>query len=129
MGKTDYLENALLNHFLRNTPTSAPSTVWISLHTTPTTDAGGGTEVAGNGYQRQQAVFGSPPAAGTLANTTVIVFPTATPSGWGTVTHAAIWDAQSGGNMLWHTALVQPRTVNPSDSLTFQIGQLVVNED
>ena len=128
MGKTDYLENALLNHTLRNVAYTPPVTVYVGLFTSPTSDAGGGTEVSGNAYARQAVTFAAP-SGGACSNSNLITFPVATPSGWGTVTHAAIFDAVSGGNMLRHTTLTQARTVNAGDSLTFQIGQLIISEE
>jgi hypothetical protein len=57
------------------------------------------TEVTGGGYARQAITFGVP-AAGSTANTNTITFPEAT-AGQGTVTEWGIFDAASGGNMLY----------------------------
>lgn len=128
MSKTDYLEAAMLNHTLRNTPYSPPATIYLGLFTSATTDAGGGTEVSGNGYARQVATFGAP-SGGSCANTNQITFPVATPAGWGTVTHGAYFDAPTGGNMLRQGALLAPRVVNAGDAPTFAPGQCIVSED
>jgi len=49
-GKSDYLENKVLDHVLRNTSYTPPATVYLGLFTANPTDAGGGTEVSGNAY-------------------------------------------------------------------------------
>lgn len=128
MTKTDYLENAVLNHTLRNVPYTPPTTIYLAAFTSPTTDAGGGTEVAGNGYARQAVTFGAP-SGGAVANTNIVTFPVASPAGWGTVTHAAVFDSLTGGNMLRHGALTAAKTINAGDALTFQVGQVVFSED
>ncbi len=129
---TNYLEDALLNHTLRNVAYTSPTNVWVALFTTPTTEGGGGTEVAGGSYARIPAVvlagnFGgfTAPSGGACSNTNDIVFPTAT-AGWGTVTHAAIMDASVAGNMLYHGPLAASKTVNNGDTLRFLSGSFVV---
>jgi len=117
---TDYLENALLNHVLRNTPYTSPTTVYVALFTTATTDAGGGTEVAGGSYARQAVTFGAP-SGGSSSNTGQLVYNNMPGV---TVTHAAIMDAPTGGNMLFHNALQTPRVVPAADTFTFNIAQV-----
>src|SRR5687768_14132107 len=97
---SDFLEAAIINHFLRNTDVgSPPANVWIALYTSATADDGSGTEVVTSGgtlYARAQVSttggFTAPGAGGSTANAADIVFPTAGAS-WGTITHAAIKDA------------------------------------
>ena len=50
---TDFLENKIIDHMLRNQAYTPPTTVYVALFTTATTDAGGGTEVSGGAYARQ----------------------------------------------------------------------------
>jgi hypothetical protein len=121
---TNYLENAFLNHMLRNVALSSPVTVYLALFNTPTTDAGGGTEVSGVSYARQSVTFGAP-SDGITTNSVKITFPAAGAGGWGIVTHGAIFDAVSSGNMLYHgpfneeTIVPQGRTVEiPVNDLT-----------
>jgi hypothetical protein len=66
-GKSDYLENKILDHVLRNTAYTSPTTVYVGLYTAAPTDAGGGTEVSGNGYAREAATF-SVASGGATAN-------------------------------------------------------------
>ena len=124
MAMTDYLENALISEVLRGVNFASPSTVYVALFTSATTDAGGGTEVSGGSYSRKSAVFSSP-SNGVTSNSSQIVFTTATAS-WGTVTHFAIYDASSGGNMLLHGALDNSKAIDTDDSLVFEAGNLSV---
>lgn len=126
--KTNYLEDALLNHVLRNIPMTSPSTVYVGLFTSAPGEGGGGTEVAGNAYARQPVTFAAP-SAGACTNSGTVVFPVATPSGWGTITHFAVFDAVSAGNMLYQNSVTVPKLISSGDAATFQPGQLIISED
>lgn len=128
-GMTDYLENKILNNYLRNTgDTSVPATVYVGLFTTATTDSGEGTEVltAGTGYARQQVTFTAPSGgSSTNAGPTAAAFPVAT-ADWGTITHFALFDASTAGNMLFHAPLGAPVTVPNGSEAKFPPGTLTV---
>ena len=68
------------------------------------------------------------PSAGSVASNAEVLFATAS-ANWGTVTHAAIFDASSGGNLLRWGALTASRTVNSGDALRFASGQITLTED
>lgn len=132
MSFSTYLEDATLNHFFRNTPTTSPTTVYLALFSA---DPGEGTvanELSGNGYARQPITFGAPAdGAGSsrrIQNTGSVVF-TSTGSAWTTATHASVMDAVSGGNSLAPGALAAPRTVDAGGTLTFAAGQITVSQD
>jgi len=118
---TDFLENELLDHVLATGSYTAPAAAWASLHTTATTDAAGGTEVAGNGYARQSTAFGAA-SGGVASNSALETFGPNTTSDWGTVTHGALWDASTVGNMLVHGALTASRAVAVDDTFEYAIG-------
>lgn len=125
---SDYLENELLDHVLRNSAYTSPAIVYAALFTTATTDAGGGTEVSGGSYARTALTFGSAASAGSISNTADSTFPTATAS-WGTVSHMAIYDALTVGNSLFHGALTESKTVNNGDTFILPSGQVTVTLD
>jgi hypothetical protein len=125
MSMSDYLENALLNAVLRNTPYTSPSQVYVALFTSDPTDAGTGTEVSGGGYARQPVTFNAP-SNGQVTNAADILFPVATAS-WGTVTHIGIYDAQTGGNLLFHGALTTSKTISANDQLKIAAGDLSIS--
>lgn len=85
---------------LRGTPFSASAT-WIRLHTAdPSTDSTAGSAGA---TSRSQATF-SAASGGALALTGTN--PSWVNSGTSeTLTHISVWDASSGGNLLWTAAL------------------------
>lgn len=128
-GKSDYLENAIGNAVLRNTTYTSPATVYLGLLTATPSDSAAGTEVSGNAYARQAVTFGSPSPAGTFANSGVVNFPAATPSGWGTIVAVGVYDALSAGNLLYWAALSPNQVVGVNGVLSFPVGQIVVTED
>jgi hypothetical protein len=133
--KSDYLEAALLNHILRTDTFAKPAAIYIALCTAAPTDADTGstiTEPAGGSYARKQvtqadAQWDAPTVAGDTENTNAITFATATAS-WGTITHVAICDALTGGNMLYHGALGASKAVGNGDTLSFAAGALDITE-
>jgi hypothetical protein len=121
---SNYLENALINGTLRGTTFTAPASVFVSLHTADPTDAGTGTEVSGGSYIRQAATFGAP-SNGVSTTTADINYPQAT-AGYGTVGWIGIWDAQTSGNMLYHTPLSTSKTIDTGDIFKIASGSLTV---
>lgn len=123
---SDYLEEKLLNHTFRNVSFTPPTTVYLALYTSNPTDADTGTEVSGGAYARQAATFSAATnPGGQVSNDALITFPTAT-AGWGTVTHFAIRDALTAGNMLVFGALTNPKTVDVDDQVKVNISNLTV---
>lgn len=129
MSNTDYLEDKILNHVFRNTVYTPPATIYIGLFTAAPGESGGGTEVSGNGYARQAIAFAAPVTAGTISNSGTVTFPQATPAGWGTVTHWALFDASTSGNMLRQAPLTASKLVNAGDIFSFAVGSVVLQQD
>ena len=127
-GKTTTHEASVLN-VLRATNITAPANVYVALFTAAPSDAGGGTEVSTGAYARQLCGFAAP--SGTprsVANAADILYPVAT-AGYGPVTHFAIMDALTVGNMLYWAALAASKTFAINDQAVFRAGQLTVTED
>lgn len=125
---SNYLENALINLLLKATAFSAPASVYVALHTADPTDAPLSNEVSGNAYARVTVTNGfNSPSNGVTGNTNAITFPTPTGTGWGTITHASIWDNSSGGNMLLSGPLAQTKIVSAGDTVRFNPGDLIVS--
>jgi len=124
---TDFMENKIIDHMLRAQAYTPPATVYVALFTSAPSDAGGGTEVSGGAYARQ-AVTLDAAAGGASSNSADITFPQAT-ADWGTVTHLALMDALTGGNMLMHSPLDASKTVNNGDTFKFNAGDLDVTVD
>src|ERR1700733_12090774 len=87
----------------------------LALYTVAPTDAGGGTELVGNGYVRQAISWGLPPTDGsgntTVSNNADVIFSTAT-ANWGTIVAGAIWDTENTPHLRWWANLNPYRTVN-----------------
>lgn len=127
-GKSDFLEDKILNHVLRNTAYTQPATVYAGLFTAAPSDTGGGTEVSTNNYGRTAITFGAPSPSGTCKNSGAVTFPT--PSGsWGACTHFGVFDASTAGNLLYWAALAQTETPLSGNTVSFAIDALVVTED
>ena len=99
---TDYLADAVRDHVLFNTAYTSPTTVYLALFTTATTEAGGGTEVTGGSYARLAITFVTGATAGLATQNGALSF-TAMPAC--TVKAAAVMDALTVGNMLIHGRL------------------------
>lgn len=137
-GKSNYLEDAVLNSVLRGVAFPAVTgSVYVSLHTADPTDAGSGTEVTGGGYARvavaRAAGSWAAPAdnagAQQTSNSAAITFPTPSANWPGPITHFGIWDASTAGNLLYSGTLATPRTVNNGDvAPSFAIGVLTISE-
>lgn len=124
MPLTNYLSHALINHTLRNTAYTSPTTVYASLYTAAPNESGGGTEVTGGGYARQAVTFGAPASKAT-DNTGLVDFGTASAS-WGTIVAVGLHDNVSGGNLLSYDVLdlADQKTVGSGDSASFPIGAI-----
>lgn len=127
---SDYLENTLINATLRGA-TYTGGGVFVALFTTDPTDAGTGTELNDSGYVRQRAHTTvasdgfTVPANGVTTNARNIVFPAVIDTQV-TITHWAIFDAQSNGNLLYHAPMLNQKTLDPTDVISFPIGSLSV---
>jgi len=124
---SDYLENELLDHVIGAAAYSAPATLYLAAFTAAPTDAGGGTEASGGSYARASVgnnLTNWPAASGgTKSNAIAIAWPEATAS-WGTITHLGVFDAASGGNLLWHGPLAAAKAIGSGDTLSIAAGDL-----
>ena len=124
-----YLENALVNHVLRNTAYTTPGTsVYVGLikyYETDKMEAGTLTskEEFGGSYARVQVTGWDAPSDGATQNTGAITFPTAT-GDWGMVSGVIVSDHASAGNILLHGSLTTPRDVKNGDVFKFNAGDL-----
>ena len=124
-----YLENALVNHVLRNTAYTTPGTsVYVGLikyYETDKMEAGTLTskEDFGGSYARVQVTGWDAPSDGATQNTGAITFPTAT-GDWGMVSGVIVSDTASAGNILLHGSLTTPRDVKNGDVFKFNAGDL-----
>jgi hypothetical protein len=125
---SDYAEQALLNHLLRNTALTSPTTVYLALFTTNPTDDASGSEVADSGYDRQSVAFDAPATSDggyAVANSATVEF-SAIADGSITITHFGIYDASTSGSLLVHGAFTTSRTLETADIPTVAPGAITV---
>ena len=128
MSLTNSFETSVLTWLLTTgTPSPVRPTVWyLGLFTAAPGEAGGGTELSGNAYARQS--FSFTVSGDTATNSAAIEFPTATGS-WGTITHVAVFDAVTTGNMIAYATLTSSKTIASGDVLRVPAGDLDITLD
>lgn len=124
---SNYLEDKILDHVLKNVSYTSPTTVYVGLFTSDPTDAGTGTEVSGGSYARQ-VLSVTTASGGIVTSSGDVTFPQATAT-WGTISHIGILDALTSGNLLMHTALTTSKVIESGDILKVSSGNLTVTLD
>jgi hypothetical protein len=126
---SSYLENKINDHVLGGSDYTRPATVYFALYSSAPTESGGGTECSSGSYARVSVTNNSTnfPASssGVKANGTAITFPTAS-ANWGTVTAFGVFDASTGGNLLYFGNLSATRTVTSGDTARFAAGDFTI---
>tara|TARA_Y100001972_G_scaffold128965_1_gene193070 strand:+ start:4167 stop:4577 length:411 start_codon:yes stop_codon:yes gene_type:complete len=130
---SNFLENELLDHVLRGSggAYTAPTTLYLALFTSDggleNNTSGSQTEIStsGSAYSRQTIAFNDA-SSGSASNSATVTFSAAT-ANWGTVTHVAIMDASSGGNVLFHGAVTTSKTIESGDTFQVSSGNLTIS--
>jgi len=126
MSFSNYLETKVLDHVFGGTAYTAPSTLYLALFTTDSSESATGTEVSGGGYARQTVTFTT--SGATTSNDADVEFPTATAS-YGTVVAVAVMDALTGGNMLAYAGLSTDKAIDTGDVFRVPSGDLDITLD
>lgn len=126
MSFSNTFETAVLNWALTNGAVTRPTAWYVGLYTSDPTDAGTGTEVSGGGYAREAVTFTV--TGNEATNSGVIEFDAAT-APFGTVTHVAVLDALTGGNIITHGALSASKAIGTGDIFRIAAGDLDVTLD
>lgn len=125
---TDHTESLVLTWLLTTDSATRPTAWYVGLFTAAPSDTGGGTEVSGSGYARvatgTMTISGTSPT--TATNAAAIEFAAASGGNWGAIGWAAIFDAETSGNMIAWAALSTSRTINDGDVLRIPAGDLDV---
>lgn len=121
---SNYAESEILQWLMTEETVTRPTTWFLALYSAAPSDAGGGTELTGNGYARQAIDFGTDG----LTNTADVEF-TASGDDWLEATHVGIHDAVSAGNLLWHGAMTTPKTAEDGDTIRFAAGEVDLSLD
>lgn len=128
---SDYLEDKLLDHVLTATSYTAPSTRYLALFTAVTgleaNSPSAEISASGTAYARQTVTFAAA-SSGTSATNATVTFPAATDN-WGTVTHVAVMDAATSGNVLFYGAVTTSKTIETGDTFQVSSGNLTISLD
>ena len=122
---TNYAENRALDYLLGGV-------VWVSLHTGDPGEDAAEHEVTAEedaGYARQAVAF-NPAASGRASNAAGLSWTVDDASPGYTVTHIGIWDAETGGNPLFHGPLLAPLALEAGDvNNAFSAGSIIIDMD
>ena len=126
---SDYLENKVLDHVLDNTAFSQPGGIYLALFTADTgletNSPSAEITTSGSAYTRQSVSFGAA-SSGSAATDATVTFSAAT-GNWGTITHVAVMDAASSGNVLFYGAVTTSKTIETGDTFQVSSGNLTVS--
>lgn len=114
-GFSTYLDNKILGHVFKGITYNTPARYWALFTSSKglTDNSPDRDEVTGDGYARiaaDNSAF-TTPSASVVKNATNIEFPVAI-SNWGRVTHVAIMDAKTDGNVLAWGVIRNPNTLD-----------------
>lgn len=127
---SDYLENKVLDHVLGGTAYTAPATLYLGLFTSngglENNTAGSQTEISGGSYARKAVTFTV--SGNTATNSATVTFDAAT-ANWGTITHVAVMDASTSGNVLFWGAVTTSKTIESGDTFQVSSGNLSISLD
>ena len=126
---SNYLENKVLDHVLRNTSFSQPSGLYLALFNNTSGSAATNLEAgtltdevstSGTAYARTAITFNAA-SSGSATNNGAVTFATAT-ANWGSITHVAVMDGdtEGAGNVLFWGAVTTAKTIETGD--TFQVS-------
>lgn len=128
---SNYLENKVLDHVLTATAYTQPSARYLALFTNTSGNAAtnleAGTltdEVSGGSYARQAITFNAA-SSGSSTSAATVTFPAAT-ANWGSITHVAVMDAATSGNVLFWGAVTTPKTIEIGDTFQVSAGNLTI---
>lgn len=126
MNTTYFLDAIMGNVFQSKTSPALPESYYIGLSSTaPAVDGTGVTEPAGGAYARVELTGLTQPDNGEIENGATVTFAEST-ADWGTMTHYVVFDAATGGNLLFYSALTHQRVVDVDTIVAFKPGELTI---
>jgi hypothetical protein len=127
---SNYLEEKIVEHFLRNSAVASPATIYLALFESDPGEDASGTETSFTSYARQVSTWTALDGAGQTKNVGAVTFPAnGNASAAAVITHAAIFDAATGGNALLYGPLAASKTLAVGDVLSFAANALALTLD
>lgn len=128
---SNYLENKVLDHVLKNTAYTQPASLYLALFTSnPADQLEQGTltfevSTSGTAYTRKAVTFAAA-SNGAAATNATVTFDAATAS-WGTIGFVAVMDQATGGNVLFWGAVTTSKTIDTGDTFQVTSGNLTIS--
>jgi hypothetical protein len=125
----NYLEPLILGEILKATDYTAPTNVYLSLHTADPTESGAATaEVTGNSYAREIVTFGTI-TDGVVTNSADVTFDTSS-GAWGHISHWVLYDhLTTSGGPLFYGEFTTHKDMASGDICKVLAGQLSITLD
>jgi len=117
---SDYGEKLVMDFAMTAEPVVRPTSWTMALYTVLPSDAGGGTEIAGDGYVRQNVTYDACASPGGVTQNNIKVTFTAAGGDWGTIVGTGVFDHL--GNLIWHGSLVVSKFVGDGDKAEYDVG-------
>lgn len=128
MNTTYFLNQVMGNIFHTQENPAIPAQYYIGLSTSePSIDGTctGEPSTNGTGYSRVLLSDLSTPTDGIIKNTAPIAFDESL-TDWGVMLYYTVYDAQTGGNLLFYGDLSMSRSVEPNTIITIKTGELSI---
>ena len=134
---SNYLENKVLDHVLKNTAFTQPAGLYLALFNNTSGNAAANLEAGtltdevvtsgGTLYARKTVAFAAA-SGGTAATNATVTFDAAGAS-WGTITHVAVMDGGTAGagNVLFWGAVTTSKTIDTGDTFQVTSGNLTIS--
>jgi len=134
---SNYLENKVLDHVLKNTSFSQPGSLFLALFNNTSGNAATNLEAgtltdevstSGTAYARTAITFNAA-SSGSATNNGAVTFAAATGAGFGTVTHVAVMDGGTAGsgNVLFWGAVTTAKTIDAGDTFAVSNNNLTIS--
>lgn len=122
--KSAYLRTKVVKHNLGVTAFTMPTNTYLALMTSNPTVNNTGVEVTGGSYARKLIDWGTE-SGGVLPTDAATVFADLPST---TITHWAIYDALTLGNLLYFGQMEIPLSITSGQDLTFASGNIQISE-
>lgn len=132
---SNYAEGKIADLLLRGTAYTSPGEVFLALFTSDPGEAGSGSETSYTNYTRVScgavpaSAFSAIDSNGMTQNQNTVVFPAVGGVSSVTISHWALFDALTTGNMLLFGPLTASKTLDPTDVPSFPANSLKVTFD
>jgi hypothetical protein len=130
---SDYLEDEILDHVLGKGARdfTSPANIFIGLFTSSagleSNNPSSEVSTSSTGYERKAVTFNAA-SGGSADNSATVTFDVAT-ANWGTVSHVAVMDAASAGNVLFHGPVTTSKSIETGDTFQISAGNLTISLD